>query len=120
MTAFQVTPAAGKFIGRMIRFGGKGAAAAFRLSVSAGGCSGLNAEFSVEAEPLAGDQVFDVAGVRLFLPAESRLLLDGVTIDFVDTPTQSGLSFVDPKASGCGCESSSASADTSDLVQISA
>jgi Fe-S cluster assembly iron-binding protein IscA len=53
-----------------------------------------------------GDAVFEHNGMKLFLPAESRLLLDGVTIDFADTPTQSGLVFHDPKASGCGCSSS--------------
>ena len=40
-------------------------------------------------------------GVKLFLPAESRLLLDGVTIDFADTPTQTGLVFHDPKQVSC-------------------
>lgn len=103
MTQLNITPAAAKFIGRMIRLGGHGPDAGFRLTVSAGGCSGYKSEFGVEAVPRPGDQALEVAGVRLFLPAESRLLLDGVTVDFVDTPTQSGLSFFDPKAGGCGC-----------------
>lgn len=110
MTAITMLPAAEKFIRRMIRFGGQGENAGFRLSVSAGGCSGLNAEFSVEAAPRSGDQVLVVNGLPLFLPAESRLLLDGVTIDFVDTPTQSGLKFFDPKAAGCGCSGSAGQA----------
>jgi Fe-S cluster assembly iron-binding protein IscA len=40
--------------------------------------------------------------VKLFLPAESRLLLDGVTIDFTDTAAKTGLVFQDPKATSCG------------------
>ena len=32
-----------------------------------------------------------------------RLLLEGVTIDFAETPTSSGFVFIDPKASSCGC-----------------
>jgi iron-sulfur cluster assembly protein len=40
-------------------------------------------------------------GVRLFLPAESRILLDGVTIDFADTASQTGLVFKDPKQVAC-------------------
>ncbi len=48
--------------------------------------------------------------MRFFLPAESRLLLQGVTIDFVDTPLQTGFVFHDPKAASCGCKSE---ADTS-------
>ena len=97
-----ITPSAAKFIQRMTRFGGAGESAGFRLSVSPGGCSGLSSEFSVEAEPQTGDAVVTVDGLKLFLPAESRLLLQGVTMDFKDTPLQSGLVFIDPKATGCG------------------
>jgi iron-sulfur cluster assembly accessory protein len=99
-----VTPAAEKFIKRLLRFGGA-PGSGFRLSVSAGGCSGLAAEFSVEAAPKAGDATVEANGFKLFLPAESRLLLDGVTIDFADTPMQSGFVFHDPKGSACGCGS---------------
>jgi len=106
---FTVTPAAEKFIRRMLRFDG-GPDSGFRLSVSPGGCSGLAAEFSVEAAPQSGEAVFECQGMKFFLPAESRLLLDGVTIDFAETPTQSGFVFHDPKAAGCGCKSSADSA----------
>lgn len=105
-----ITPAAEKFIRRMIRFGNAGEAAGFRLTVTAGGCSGLASEFSVEAEPRAGDAPVIVNGVKLYLPAESRLLLEGVTIDFADTPMNSGLTFIDPKAKSCGCSSTSSGA----------
>ena len=105
-----LTPSAEKFIQRMLRFGGAGADAGFRLSVSPGGCSGLAAEFSVEAEPKPGDAVVVHNGLKLFLPAESRLLLQGVTIDFADTLMSSGFVFHDPKATGCGTCGSSASA----------
>jgi len=95
-----ITPSAEKFIRRALRFDG-GADSGFRLAVSPGGCSGLAAEFSVEAAPRAGEQKFVINGVPLFLPAESRLLLDGVTIDFADTPMQSGFVFHDPKHVAC-------------------
>jgi iron-sulfur cluster assembly accessory protein len=100
-----ITPTAEKFIKRMIRFGG-GPGSGFRLSVSPGGCSGLAAEFDVESAPRQGDAVLDYNGMKLFLPAESRLLLDGVTVDFAETPTQSGLVFHDPKATGASCSTS--------------
>lgn len=106
-------PAAEKFIRRMVGFSGLGPSAGFRLTVSAGGCSGMSSDFSVEAAPKAGDQAFVVNGLTLFLPAESRLLLDGVTIDFVDTATQSGLTFFDPKATGCGCSGSAPKTEAS-------
>jgi iron-sulfur cluster assembly protein len=109
MMELSLTPAAEKFVRRMINFGGAGANAGFRLTVSAGGCSGLASEFTVESAPLAGDAVVEVGGVKLFLPAESRLLLEGATIDFADTPTNSGLTFVTPNSPACGCSSSSSS-----------
>ncbi len=102
----SITPAAEKFIGRMIRFGGGGASAGFRLSVTPGGCSGLSSSFTVEAAPLAGDAVLESNGVKLFLPAESRILLEGVTIDFTDSAMSTGLSFINPNAASCGCASS--------------
>ncbi|HAF01167.1 MAG TPA: iron-sulfur cluster assembly accessory protein, partial [Methylophilaceae bacterium] len=71
-----LTPKAEKFIGRMIRFNGGTPAHGFRLVVSPGGCSGLSSEFTVEAAPFEGDQIIEANGLRLFLPAESRILLD--------------------------------------------
>ena len=91
-----MTAAAEKFIRRLLRFDG-GPGAGFRLKVSPGGCSGLAADFTAAPAPGPGEQAFTVNGVTLFLAAESRLLLDGVTIDFADTPLQSGFVFQDPK-----------------------
>jgi iron-sulfur cluster assembly accessory protein len=106
MTNVSLTPAATKFITRMVRFSGQPDGAGFRLQVSAGGCSGFNSEFTVEAAPMAGDSVVDIAGLKLFLTAESRMLLEGVTIDFADTPTKSGLTFINPNQAPCACSSS--------------
>ena len=109
--SLTITESAEKFIRRMVRFSAAGAAAGFRLCVSPGGCSGLASQFSVEAAPLPGDSIVERQGLKLFLPAESRRLLEGVTIDFVDAPLSSGFVFHDPKASGCGsCGSSASSA----------
>jgi iron-sulfur cluster assembly protein len=100
-----VSPAAEKFMRRMVRFS-EHPGGGFRLSVAPGGCSGYTSEFSVEASPKSGDSELAVNGLRVFLPAESRLLLDGVTVDFADTPLQSGLTFVNPNAAACGCSTS--------------
>lgn len=90
---------------RMVRFNGGSAASGFRLMVTAGGCSGLASAFTVEAAPAAGDATLDCNGLKIFLPAESRLLLEGVTIDFADTMRDAGLSFINPNATSCGCGS---------------
>ena len=115
-----ITPAAEKFIRRMVRFSAH-PEGGFRLLVSAGGCSGYNSEFTVEAAPVAGDSELLVGGVKVYLPAESRLMLDGVTVDFADTPTQSGLTFINPNAAACGCSSSgdAAAAPAQATVSIS-
>ncbi len=113
-----ITPGAEKFIRRMIRFNGGGETGGFRLTVTAGGCSGLASEFSVEAAPLAGDSVLECNGIKLFLPAESRLLLEGVTIDFADTLANSGLTFIDPKKASCACSSSGPSVSSIDIGAI--
>lgn len=111
----KLTAAAEKFISRMVRFGGAGDKAGFRLRVSAGGCSGLASEFSVEAAALPGDAVVKVNSVQFFLPAESRLLLDGATIDFTESPTGGGLSFVTATPSTCGSCGSSGSSGVSSI-----
>lgn len=102
---FTVTPAAAKFIRRMVRFSDH-PGGGFRLTVTPGGCSGYSAEFSVEAAPRSGDSEVRVDDLCLYLPAESRLMLEGVTVDFAETPTSSGLSFINPRAGACGCSSS--------------
>ena len=82
---FTLTPAATKFIRMMIRADGD-ESSGFRLAVSPGGCSGLAADISVRREPAAGEAVVE---------------RDGVTIDFADTPSQTGLVFKDPKQVSC-------------------
>ncbi|HEX5373864.1 MAG TPA: iron-sulfur cluster assembly accessory protein [Aquabacterium sp.] len=116
LPTMKVTQAAERFMKRMVKFSGLPATAGFRLTVSPGGCSGYNSEFTVEASPLAGDEAMDLNGLTLFLPAESRLMLDGVTVDFADTPTQSGLTFFNPNAGACGCSSSEGSSASAPAV----
>ncbi|WP_044559130.1 iron-sulfur cluster assembly accessory protein, partial [Azospirillum sp. B4] len=99
--SFTITPAAERFIRFMVRADG-GPGSGFRLVLSPGGCSGLSADISVESAARPGDAVVERDGLRLFLPVESRLLLQGVTIDFAESGSQSGLFFRDPQAVSCG------------------
>lgn len=96
----EITPAAEKFIRLMLRADGA-PGSGFRLVVTPGGCSGLAADIGVLRAPEPGDAIVERNGVKLFLPAESRILLEGVTIDFADTASQTGLVFRDPKATAC-------------------
>jgi iron-sulfur cluster assembly protein len=97
---FTLTPAAERFVRLMLRADG-GPGSGLRLVLSPGGCSGLAAQMEVEAAPRPGDAVVERGTVKLFLPAESRLLLDGVTVDFAETGTQTGLVFHDPRGTSC-------------------
>jgi len=113
-----ITPAAAKFINRIVRFSGMGAGAGLRLKVTPGGCSGYSSEFSPESAPADGEQLIEVGGVRLFLGAESRLMLNGIIVDFVETPTQSGLSFTDPNKEACACSSADAAPKAAGVTKI--
>jgi iron-sulfur cluster assembly protein len=100
---FTLTPAAEKFIRFMLRADGA-AGSGFRLAVAPGGCSGLSADIGVAATPAPGEAVVERNGLKLFLNAESRLLLDGVTIDFADSAAHTGLVFNDPKQVCCSSQ----------------
>ena len=102
------TPAALHFIRRMLRLSGRTNEAGFRLTVMPGGCSGYDAQFSIENQPASGDEILQVDGMRLFLPAVSRMSLTGVTVDFSDGILDSGLTFHNPNATSCGCSTGSA------------
>jgi iron-sulfur cluster assembly protein len=101
----KITPHAESYIRRMIRFNGGTSGSGLRLLVTPGGCSGLNSSFTVEAAPLDGDEVMESNGVKIFLPAESRIMLAGVTVDFTDNAMSTGLSFIIPNAQSCACSS---------------
>lgn len=100
MMNLTITPAAVRFMRMMILADGT-PDGGFRLAVSPGGCSGLSAEVGVAPTPAANEQAVVVENIRLYLDAQSRILLRGVTIDFVDSMSSQGLVFHDPKQVAC-------------------
>jgi iron-sulfur cluster assembly accessory protein len=90
-----ITPAADKFVRRLLRFDG-GPMSGLRLSVTPDGSSGLSSQFAVADELDKGETVFEANGLRFFLLAESRSLLQGVTMDFQETATTAGFKFHEP------------------------
>jgi iron-sulfur cluster assembly accessory protein len=91
-----LTRAAARFM-RMSLMSDGSDGSGFRMRVSPGGCAGLTADVSVAPALADGERALVVDGIRLFLDAQSRLLLQGVTIDFVDSMSSQGLVFHDPK-----------------------
>ena len=77
-----------------------------RVRVVGGGCSGFQYQLAFDA-PKAGDQVYEVDGVRVMVDPKSFLYLAGTEIDYVDGLTGAGFTLTNPNAKGsCGCGSS--------------
>ena len=99
----SLTEKAAKSVKRFIRFSDepfKG----LRIAVTSGGCSGFQYDIQPATGPDEGDQTLEVEGVKLFIEPTSLPLVDGMTIDFKETLTESGFEFHNPNAAAsCGC-----------------
>lgn len=88
----------------------KGAAepvAGLRIAISGGGCSGFQYGMSLEESKNEDDFVVECGSVTLLVDPLSAPLLEGVTVDFVESLTGSGFKFENPNASAsCACGSS--------------
>lgn len=102
----NLTPAAIKAVQRFIR-GSETPVAGLRLTVSGGGCSGLQYGMKLEADRVEDDMELEVDGVKLLVDPITLTMIDNVTIDFIDTLTHTGFKFDNPNASAqCSCGSS--------------
>src|SRR5213079_2698286 len=82
------------------------AGSGLRVFVQGGGCSGFQYGLMIEENgEVAGDQVFESHGIKLFVDPISVRYLQGAEVDFVDTITGRGFTIKDPNArstGGCG------------------
>ena len=80
---------------------------ALRLHAMSGCCSGPSFGMSLAGEAMPGDWEGEISGVRFVVDPESAPLLEGATIDFVETPEAAGFTIQNPQAvrsgGGCGC-----------------
>ena len=78
-----------------------------RLNVKPTGCSGnsYEMEYIASDEDLAGDDVFEQEGVRLYIPKVHSWMLFGMTVDYgSDDLGNARFEFSNPNESGrCGC-----------------
>lgn len=75
-----------------------------RIKVQDGGCSGMQYGMRLEEGSVEGDTILDCNGVAVYVDADSAPLVDGVTIDFVESFEGSGFKFSNPNAkNGCSC-----------------
>lgn len=103
--AVDLTPAAAQRVAAIAARQNK--PAMLRLSVEGGGCSGFQYKFEL-ADAVAGDDlVTERDGVRLLVDPVSHDLLDGASVDFVESLGGAAFRVTNPMAaSGCGCGSS--------------
>jgi iron-sulfur cluster assembly protein len=77
--------------------------AGLRIMVEEGGCSGYRYKMGLDSQVLDSDAVYRIGGITVLVDAESQPILDGVQVDFVDSPDGSGFVIDNPKAQlGCG------------------
>lgn len=76
-----------------------------RVKVVGGGCAGMTYDlYYEENEPLSMDEEFGSNGVKILCDPLSYQYLDGVEIDYVESPFASGFKFINPNvSSSCGC-----------------
>ncbi len=78
-----------------------------RVAVRGGGCSGLEYALDVSETSRAGDTVFEVDGLKVFIDMASAQYLKGTEIDYVSGLNGTGFKFNNPNATRtCGCGSS--------------
>ncbi len=79
----------------------------FRLLVEAGGCAGLSYRIeTVKAIP-PEDKLFEIAGIRLWVPSAHLPLIEGLQIDHPEGLSDRGFVFHNPQArQTCGCGTS--------------
>jgi iron-sulfur cluster assembly accessory protein len=100
-----LTQAAAERVGLIARKQGR--PAILRLSVEGGGCSGFQYRFDLADSTDSEDSVSETAGVKLVVDPVSLGLVEGSTVDFVESLGGTAFKVENPQAaSGCGCGSS--------------
>ena len=100
-----LTQAAAERIGLIARKQGR--PAILRLAVEGGGCSGFQYRFDLADAAEADDSVSETGGVKLVVDPVSLDLVEGSTVDFVESLGGAAFKVENPQAaSGCGCGSS--------------
>jgi len=78
-----------------------------RVKVVGGGCAGFSYDIFFEDNVLDMDEVDEQDGIKVATDMLSYQYVDGVTIDYVETPMGAGFKFLNPNVkSTCGCGSS--------------
>jgi iron-sulfur cluster assembly protein len=100
--AISLTPPAADRVRTFLASRGKGVG--LRLAVKKTGCSGFAYVVSYADEIHDRDVVFNDAGVKVIVDADSLRYVDGTEIDFVRQGLNEAFKFRNPNIKGeCGC-----------------
>jgi iron-sulfur cluster assembly accessory protein len=81
--------------------------AGLRIEVTDGGCSGYQYGLKLDAEQSQEDTVIACGEVKVFIDPISLPMLEGMSIDFLDSIEGSGFKFTNPNAAkSCACGAS--------------
>ena len=78
--------------------------AGVRVGVKNGGCAGMSYTMEYAETPIAGEDVVEDKGVKVFIDPKAVLFLFGTEMDFQTTKLASQFVFNNPnQTSACGC-----------------
>lgn len=93
-------------VGRFIASSDK-PTAGLRIEVTDGGCSGYQYGLRLDEKATETDTLIDCGEVKVMISETSLPMLDGMTVDFVDSLDGSGFKFTNPNAAkSCACGTS--------------
>ena len=105
MTTFTVSDRAAERVAEIIASQSK--AAALRVAVLAGGCSGFQYRFELDDAPQPDDLIIERSGVKVVVDPASMDLLGGSELDYSDALMGAHFTIRNPNAtSACGCGTS--------------
>ena len=92
--------------------------AGLRVGVRGGGCSGFQYQLAFD-EQRDGDIVFESAGLKVIVDAQSLPYGDGSSIDYVESLQGAGFQVNNPNVvAACGCGSSFRVADEEEVSAV--
>lgn len=105
-TPLRLTPAAAERF-RELTATETDPAIGLRVYTTAGGCSGFRYGMMIEDAARSDDEVFEADGIRVYLDPATRPLVEGASIDYIDSLMGAGFTVDNPNAvAGCACGSS--------------
>jgi iron-sulfur cluster assembly protein len=103
-TILTLTPAAAGKIKELLAEEPQGESMVLRVAIQGGGCSGFQYGLGFDMGTAGGDLEFTLEGVSVVVDPFSAPYLQGATIDFLNSISESGFKIDNPNAvSSCGC-----------------